>query len=113
MSTFGSIHNGFARLWHRSSAEQAWRFPNVRRLWLGMLLTTAGLVIGLVGYGALTFRFLDRLELSAEEPDIALRLARVLDEELLRAVRAQFDAREGAHKQLLENPAADVIDPAR
>ena len=113
MSTFGTINNSFTHLWHRSSAEQAWCFPNVRRLWLEVLLISAGLVVGLIGYGALKFRALDRLELSTEEPDVALRLARVLDEELLQAVRARFDAREAAHKQLLENPSADVIDPAR
>ncbi|MDP3735678.1 MAG: hypothetical protein Q8R39_04630 [bacterium] len=113
MFPFGMFNNGFAHLRRHSGAERAWRFPDVRRLWLWMLIAGAGLVVGLSGYGVLTFRYLDRLDLTVAEPDIPLRLARVLDEELLRSVRAEFDALETVHKRLLENPSADIVDPAR
>jgi len=107
------FHNGLARLRQRSGAAGAWRFPDTHRVWLGMLFASAVLVAGLIGYGILTFRYLDRLDLAAAEPDIPLRLARVLNEKLLRSVRSQFDARAAAYQELLESPPADVIDPAR
>lgn len=113
MFLFDKFTNGFAHLLHPAGSDRAWRLPNVRALWLMILFVGALFVIGLIGYGVLTFRYLDRLDLTMEEPDISRRLARVLDEELLRSVYAGFEAREMAHKELLENQSADIVDPAR
>ncbi len=98
----------------RDGGGEMARLPDVRRQWLFALLASLPIVLALLGYGVLSFRGLNSFDMPEDgQEEMQARSDRVLDEPLLRAARKQLDERSSSHRQLLDTPPADIVDPSR